>query len=191
MVFEDGVPLYGLISTDSPPRTASLALASLDHHWGRRCLERVGLALAERGSLRPSAWFVGCGSGASLPLRRDALAPVLSNRPLWWQLIQECLHSVARPERFRDPPHRETWSRLVAICDTSHTELRKVSCPAPAPPQSLRNTAPMNKPLVGCSDLPSPIFFYEAAQALNYTFCAPASRRGFSFYPPIGRIQLL
>jgi hypothetical protein len=159
MVFEDG----GLISTDSPPRTASLALASLDHHWGRRCLERVGLALAERGSLRPSAWFVGCGSGASLPLRRDALAPVLSNRPLWWQLIQECLHSVARPERFRDPPHRETWSRLVAICDTSHTELRKVSCPAPAPPQSLRNTAPMNKPLVGCSDLPSPIFFYEAA----------------------------
>ena len=143
MVFEDGVPLYGLISTDSPPRTASLALASLDHHWGRRCLERVGLALAERGSLRPSAWFVGCGSGASLPLRRDALAPVLSNRPLWWQLIQECLHSVARPERFRDPPHRETWSRLVAICDTSHTELRKVSCPAPAPPQSLRNTAPM------------------------------------------------
>jgi hypothetical protein len=171
------VPLYGLISTDSPPRTASLALASLDHHWGRRCLERVGLALAERGSLRPSAWFVGCGSGASLPLRRDALAPVLSNRPLCWQLIQECLHSVARPERFRDPPHRETWSRLVAICDTSHTELRKVSCPAPAPPQSLRNTAPMNKPLVGCSDLPSPNFFLSSRRPL-IIHSAPRPRAG-------------
>ena len=33
------------------------------------------------------------------------------------------------------------------------------SCPAPAPPQSLRNTAAMNQLLVGCSDLPSPIFF--------------------------------
>jgi hypothetical protein len=42
--------------------------------------------------------------------------------------------------------------------------MRKVSCPAPAPPQSSRKTAPMNKLLVGSSDLPSPIFFYEAAQ---------------------------
>jgi hypothetical protein len=113
-------------------------------------LERAGSALPERGSLRPCAWFFGDGAGAS--------APVLSNRPRWWQLIQECRHSAARPKRFRDPPHRETWSRLAAICDTSHTEMRKV-LPAPAPPQSLRNTAAMNQLLVGCSDLPSPIFF--------------------------------
>src|SRR5262245_33807557 len=117
------------------PRTASLAFASLDHsHWSRGWLERAGSALPERGSLRPCAWFFGDGAGAS--------APVLSNRPRWWQLIQECRHSAARPKRFRDPPHRETWSRLAAICDTSHTEMRKVSCPAPAPPRSLRNTAP-------------------------------------------------
>ena len=47
-------------------------------------MERVALALTERGSLRSYAWLVGYGSGASLPLRRDALAlraPVLSNKP--------------------------------------------------------------------------------------------------------------
>ena len=132
-------------STGLPPRTASLAFASLDYsHWCRRSLERAGLALPERGSLF---------------LWSDASAPVFSNRPRWWQLIQECQHSAARPKRFRDPPHRETCSRLAAICGTCHTEMRKVSCPAPAPPQSLRNTVPMNQLLVGCSDLPSPIFF--------------------------------
>jgi len=138
-------------STDLP-RTASSALASLDHpHWSRRWLERVGLALAERGSLRPCARVVGDGSGAS--------APVLSNSPRWWQLVQECPHSVARPKRFRDPPHRETWSRLAAICDTSRTGMRKASCPAPASQPGLRNIVPMNQVLVGCSDLPSPMFF--------------------------------
>jgi hypothetical protein len=114
-------------------------------------LERAGLALPERRSLCLCARFFGDASRAS--------APVPSNRPRCWQLIQECRHSAARPKRFRDPPHRETWSRFAAICDTSHTEMRKVSCPAPAPPQSWRNTAPMNQLLVGCSDLPSPIFF--------------------------------
>ena len=141
------------------PRTASLAFALLDHsQWSRRWWERAGLAVPERGSLCLCARFFGDGSGAS--------TLVLSNRPRWWQRIQECRHSAARPKRFRDPPHRETWSRLAAICDTSHTEMRKVSCPAPAPPQSSRKTAPMNKLLVGCSDLPSPIFFYEAAQCM-------------------------
>ena len=97
------------------------------------------------------ARFVGDGLGAS--------APVLSNRPRWWQLIQECRHSAARAKRFPNLPHRETWSRLVAICDISHTGMRKVSCPAPAPPPSLRNTTPLNQLLVGCSDLPPPILF--------------------------------
>ena len=62
---------------------------------------------------------------------------------------------IARREKFLDPPHRETWLRLVAIYDTSHTELCKVSCPGPAPPQRLRNTAPTNKTLGGRSGLPS------------------------------------
>jgi hypothetical protein len=143
---------YPVEAANSPFRTASSAFALVNHPvWRRRW---VGLALAERGSHRSSAWFVGYG--ASLALRRNAPAPapVLLNRPRCWQLIQKCLHSAARPERFRDPPHRETWLRFVAICDTFHTALRKVSRPAPAPPQSLRNTSPINKPLVGCSGLP-------------------------------------
>ena len=135
-------------STDLTPRTASLAFASLDHcHWGRRWLEQAGLALPERDSLCPCARFCGDGSGAS--------APVLSNRPRWWQRIQVCRHSATRPKRFQDPPHHETRSRLASTCDTSHTETHKVSCPAPAPPPSLRNTAPMNQLLIECSDLPS------------------------------------
>ena len=112
-------------------------------------MERAGLAPPERNSFCLYARFFGDGSEAS--------APVLSNRPQWWQLIQECRHSAARPKRFRDLPHRETRSRRGTICDTSHTEMRKVSCRAPAPPQNLRNTAPMNQLPVGCSNLQSPM----------------------------------
>ena len=121
-------------STDLPPRTTSSAFASQDHsHWIWRWLERAGLALPERDSLCRCTRFFGDGS--------DASAPALSNRPQWWRLIQEYRHSAARPKKFREPPHRETLSRLAAICDTFHTEMRKGSCPAPAPPQGLRNTA--------------------------------------------------
>jgi hypothetical protein len=116
-------------------------------------LELIALAVVESW-LRPFAWSVA----ASLPFHRHGFVspvPVLSNRSRYWQLIQECLHDVARREKFLDPPHRETWLRLVAIYDTSHTELRKVFCPGPAPPQRLRNTAPTNKTLGGRSGLPS------------------------------------
>lgn len=140
--------------TDSATGTASLSFASPDRpHWARRWLELIALAVVESW-LRPFAWSVA----ASLPFHRHGFvspAPVLSNRSRYWQLIQECLHDVARREKFLDPPHRETWLRLVAIYDTSHTELCKVSCPGPAPPQRLRNTAPTNKTLGGRSGLPS------------------------------------
>src|SRR5262245_53406199 len=165
----------------------------MDHpQWRRRWLERVGLALAERGSRRSFAWFVGYGSGASLRLRWDALAPpapVLSNRPRCWQLIPECLHGVARPERFRDPRHHETWSPVAALRDTSHTELRQVSCPAPAPRQRHRDTVPMNKPLVGCSDLPLPIFFDEVrAEKFFFAFLNYASQGVRPFRQYVRRI---
>ena len=147
-------------STDLPPRTASLACASQDHsRWNRRWLEQAGLALPERDLICHCARLSGDAS--------DAFAPVLSNRPQWWQLIQDYRHGAGPPKKFRDPPHRETWSRLAAICDTSHTEMRKVSCPAPAPPQGLRNTAPMNRLLVEYSDLPSPMIEAKGSWPLH------------------------
>jgi hypothetical protein len=116
--------------------------------WVRRCwLGGVRLRLAEGGSL-PCAWVSGEGSGA---------VPVLSDRRRWRQLIQGWRDN-ARPRRFRDPFHREMCSRFAAIRDKSRNRMRKVSCPAsrlPAPPLSLRHTAPKNQSPAGCNDLPS------------------------------------
>lgn len=113
-------------------------------------MERLRLVLAQSHSPhRSCAWSVGG--------RSSVYAPVLSNRSRRRQLIYECPRSVARPKRFRDPLHRETWSRLAAICGTSHTGMRKVSCHAPASPPGLRNTVPIDQTQVRCGDLPCPM----------------------------------
>ena len=131
------------------PRTV---FASLDHsHWSRCWLERAGLALAERGSLRPCAPFFGDRSGTSA-------------RPRWWQLIQGCRHNAARPKRVRDLPHRETWSRLAAICDTSHTEMRKVLPRSCAPAELAKHSS--NEPTASRMQrlTIANLFFYEVAR---------------------------
>ena len=96
-----------------------------------------------------SAWRVSLGLCA---WRRDhaetrPASPALSDRQRWRQLLQGWWYSVrAGSFRARKPPW--SLSRFAAICDKSHTGMRKVgrrSCPAPsfpAPRPSPRHIAP-------------------------------------------------
>jgi hypothetical protein len=143
------------IATDLLIETASSGHSTDHPPWIRRWLGRVRLRLAERGALRPRAWVAGEGSDAVRAVS------VLSDRRRWRQPIQGWRDN-ARAGTFRDPLHREMWSRFAAIRDKSRNKMRKVSCPAPrfpAPPPSLRHTGPKNQSPAGCNDLSSPVFF--------------------------------
>lgn len=162
------------IATDLLTETAASGHSTDYPPWIRRSLGRARLSLAESGSLRPRAWVAGEGSGAARAV------PVLSDRRRWRQLIQGWRDN-ARAGTFRDPLHREMWSRVAAIRDKSRNRMRKVSCPAPgfpAPPPSLQHTAPKNQTPAGCNDLPSRV----CLNWFPWTILASSYVTSFSFF---------